>query len=259
MRLTRPASRFFATASGSARPASCRSCSLSVRAIRLPPRCRQPAQVVDHELVPVLLVHFLDLVAELALEPGDPAVQPLHLIAQAKHGLDAREIEPELGREALDQSQTLEVALGVEPRVPGRPLRPHEPLLLVDPQRLRVHADDLGGDADHVARPVVHQLKSMSRGLPRSAFCSSTSASRSAFVSFFGTSIRIRASTSPLPEPESFGAPRPRMRSSFPSSEPAGTFSVTGPSGVGTSTFAPSAASLNVTGTLTTRSASRRS
>src|SRR2546421_2098773 len=157
MRLTRPASGFFAAGSGSARPASCRSCSLSVRAIRLPPRCRQPARVVDHELAPVLLVHFLDLVAELALEPGDPAVQPLHLVAQAKHRLDAREIEPELGREALDQSQTLEVALGVEPRVPGRPLRPHDPFLFVDSERLRVHPDNRGCDADHVARPIVHQ------------------------------------------------------------------------------------------------------
>src|SRR5438105_8787288 len=143
MRLTRPTSGFFAAGSGSARPASCRSCSLSVRAIRLPPRCRQPARVVDHELAPVLLVHLLDLLAELALEPGDPAVQPLHLVTQAKHRLDAREIEPELGRETLDELQPLEVALRVEPRVPRRPLRPHEPLLLVDPQRLRVHPDDL--------------------------------------------------------------------------------------------------------------------
>src|SRR5437763_8045361 len=84
---------------------------------------------------------------------------------------------------------------------------------------------------------------SLSLGLARSVFWSSSIASRSRFVSFFGTSMRRRASTSPRPEPPSFGAPRPRMRRSLPSSEPAGTFSETGPSGVGTSTMAPSAAS----------------
>ncbi len=53
-----------------------------------------------------------------------------------------------------------------------------------------------------------------------------------------------------MPPPESFGAPRPRMRSSLPSSEPAGTFSETAPSGVGTWTVVPSAASGNDTGTV---------
>ena len=49
------------------------------------------------------------------------------------------------------------------------------------------------------------------------------------------------------------------MRSSLPSCEPAGTLSWTGPSGVGTSTLAPSAASAYVTGTSITRSSPRRS
>ena len=51
-----------------------------------------------------------------------------------------------------------------------------------------------------------------------------------------------------MPPPFSFGAPRPLTRSSFPFSEPGGTLSETGPSGVGTSTVAPSAASAYVTG-----------
>jgi hypothetical protein len=95
--------------------------------------------------------------------------------------------------------------------------------------------------------------------LSRDTFCRFSIASRSAFVSFVGTERRTRASTSPLPPPFSFGAPRPRMRISLPSWVPAGIFSDTGPSGVGTSTLAPRAASANVTGTLTTRSAPRRS
>ena len=52
-------------------------------------------------------------------------------------------------------AQPLDVRVGVEARVAGGALRAHEPLLLVDAQRLRMHADELGGDADHVARTVV--------------------------------------------------------------------------------------------------------
>ena len=63
------------------------------------------------------------------------------------------------------------------------------------------------------------------------AFFSSSSSSRSFLFTRFGTSMRTRASTSPLPEPLSLGAPRPLMRISFPSSVPAGIFSETGPSG----------------------------
>src|SRR5207253_10948158 len=113
----------------------------------------------------------------------------------------------------------------VEPRVAGCPPRPHEALLLVHPQRLRVHADELGGDADHVARTVVHQM----------LFPSSSSKSRCFLFIFFGTSMRTRASTSPWPSPFKRRAPRPLIRSSFPSSVPAGIFSETAPPGVGAS------------------------
>src|SRR5581483_3406801 len=83
-----------------------------------------------------------------------------------------------------------------------------------------------------------------SRGSSRETFWRFSSASRSAFVSFVGTVSATFAIRSPRPEPFSFGAPRPLIFSSFPSCEPAGIFSVTGPSGVGTSTLAPSAASV---------------
>src|SRR5262249_54611785 len=156
-------------------------------------------------------------------------------------------------------AQGLEVGVRVEPGVPGRPLRSHEPLVLVDPQRLRVHADDLGGDGDHVAGRVVHQATIPSRGFSRETFCRFSIASRSAFVTFLGTASFTRARRSPLPAPFSFGAPRPRTRSIVPSCVPGLTFSVTGPaSGVGTETLAPSAASGYVTGRSTTRSASPR-
>ena len=51
-----------------------------------------------------------------------------HLVLEAKHRLDAGEVQAELGREPLDQAQPLEVGLGVEAGVAGRALRPHEAL-----------------------------------------------------------------------------------------------------------------------------------
>src|SRR5690242_20516942 len=107
----------------------------------------------------------------------------------------------------------------------------------MDPQRLRVDVDELGGNRDHVARALVvldaHALASFS--------CSSSSFSR--FDSFLGTSMRTRAITSPRPEPLRRGAPLPLTRRSLPSSEPDGIFTCTGPSGVGTDAFVPRAAS----------------
>ena len=75
-------------------------------------------------------------------------------------------------------AQPLEIRVRVEPRVAGRPLRTHQPLLLVDAERLRVHADQVGGDADHVARRVVHHIAGPLELLD---------SSRCFFVSFFGT------------------------------------------------------------------------
>src|SRR5215203_6084329 len=169
-----------------------------------------------------------DLVAQLPLEPGGARLRLAELVLEPEHVLDAGEVEPELGRQALDHAQPLEVGLGVEARVTGRPLRPDEPLRLVEAQRLLVHPDELGGDGDHVARVVAHQPVT---------FRSSSSACFSAFESFSGTVSRSRASRSPLPLPFSFGAPRPFTFSSFPGCEPAGTLSEIGPSGVATSTF----------------------
>src|SRR5262249_7698299 len=250
---------------------------------------------------------------------------------ESDHVLHACEVEPQLRRQVLDESEPVQVGVGVETRVARCALGRDEALRLVDPECLRVHAHELGRDGDHVARPVVHHCSQIllsrrcaasaatppitsrtrpstkispeseprvhfqagelpetvsrnqiryavaanqTRVPPRIAplfitdrafvahgvFCtfwSSSSSSRSFLFGFLGTAIVSRASTSPLPLPFSFGAPRPLMRKSLPLSEPAGIFSETGPSGVGTSTFAPSAASANVTGTSTSRSAPR--
>src|SRR5581483_8468383 len=208
---------------------------------------------VEDEVAAVLLVHLVDRLPHLPLEAVETCTHLRQLVLERDHPRDAREVEAELRRQPLDQPQPVEVVLGVEPRPAGRPARADEPLRLVDAQRLRVHADEVGRDRDHVARAVV--LGSRHR---RASF-SCSSSSRSFFDSFFGTSIFTRAIRSPLPEPFRCGAPLPRRRSSFPSSEPAGILTDTWPpTGVGTDAVVPSAASLNGTWTSTSRSSPRR-
>src|SRR2546430_11812644 len=108
------------------------------------------------EIAAVLAVHLVDRPAHLALHAVEPAAHVLHLVLQLQHLLHTGEVEAELVRQLLDQPQALEIQLGVEARVPLRPLRPDQAPALVDAQRLRMHADEVGRDGDHVARAVVH-------------------------------------------------------------------------------------------------------
>ena len=101
---------------------------------------------VEHELPAVLLVDALDLLAEAALELAQLGAHPGELVLELEHALDAGEVQAPLGGQPLDLAQPLEVALRVEARVPGGAARADEALRLVDAQRLRVHADELGGD-----------------------------------------------------------------------------------------------------------------
>ena len=57
--------------------------------------------------------------SELPLQPLDLRVRLAKLVLEPQHELDAGEVEPELGREPLDDAQPLDVRLGVEPRPPG--------------------------------------------------------------------------------------------------------------------------------------------
>ena len=111
---------------------------------------------IDDELAPVRAVNLGDLGAELALHSFHPRARSIELVLQAQHLLDPGEVEPELGRQPLDEPQPLEVLLGVEPSAARGSPGSHETPGLVQPQRLRVHADELGGDGDHVAR-AIHQ------------------------------------------------------------------------------------------------------
>src|SRR5205085_6672774 len=98
--------------------------------------------------------------AHLALHAVEPAARAHQLVLQPQHLLDACEVEPELARQLLDQAQSLDVRVRVQARVTGGALRMDETFALVDPKRLRMHADELCGDGDHVARMVLHQSRS---------------------------------------------------------------------------------------------------
>src|SRR5262245_15291003 len=111
------------------------------------------------EVASVLPMHLVDGLAHLALHPVEPAVHAHELVLQAQHVLHPGEIEPQLVRQALNQAKAVEIGLRVEACVAGRALRTDEALVLVDAQRLRVHADDLRRDRDHVARAVVHHRR----------------------------------------------------------------------------------------------------
>src|SRR5262249_49365417 len=101
-----------------------------------------------NEGAPVLPMPVVDGRAHLALHPVEPAVHTHELVLQAHHVLDAGEIETQLVRQALNQAQTVEIGLRVEARVAGRALRTDQAFVLVDAQRLRVHADELRRDRD---------------------------------------------------------------------------------------------------------------
>ena len=130
------------------------------------------------------------------------------------------------------------------------------------PGELGRHADDVDAPGRRGSRraaarssPVVSSRPLLSsstpsarRGDSRPASCSRLSSSFSFLLSFDGTSTSTVTSRSPWPP--FVGAPLPRSRNVLPDGVPAGTFSVTGPFSVGTFTFAPSAASANVTGSV---------
>jgi hypothetical protein len=119
--------------------------------------------LVDDDFAPVLPVGRPDLVAQLALEQLHAAAQPAQLVLEPQHVLDAREVEPELGREPLDEPQPLDVGLRVHARATGRAGGPDEAFRLVHAQRLRMEAGEVGRDRDHVEGPVTHE-KAFSRG-----------------------------------------------------------------------------------------------
>ena len=72
--------------------------------------------------------------------------------------LHAGEIDAAFLREVLDLTEQRDVAVGIPAGVARRALRRDQPLPLVDPERLRVHAGELGRDADDVDGTVLVAL-----------------------------------------------------------------------------------------------------
>src|SRR5436305_9063331 len=85
-----------------------------------------------NEVPPVVLVHVVDRPAHLALHVVEPSAHAHELVLEAQHVLDTGQVEAELVRQPLDQPQPFEVRLRVEARVPRRPVRADQPLVLVD-------------------------------------------------------------------------------------------------------------------------------
>ena len=173
---------------------------------RLHPPFREPLLAHGHEVAAVLLVHPLHVMAVLPLQALDLRVRLAQLVLEPQHELDAGEVEAELRGQPLDDLQPHDVRLGVEPRAARRPVRPHEALRLV-------HRAASAG-ACRRARPRPRSCRSAGRSggfseapphpplLISRPPCSSSRSSRSFLFTRFGTSMRTRASTSPLPLPE---------------------------------------------------------
>src|SRR4051794_39317931 len=144
---------------------------------------RVPLLAIHDEVAAVLLVNFLNFLAHLRLQAIDLRVSLAQLVLEPQHELDTGEIQAELRREPLDDAEALDVRLAVEARAAGRPLRAHETLVLVDPKCLRVHADELRRDADHVHRAVAHvSLRFMSMYAHSPTTASATSPKTSALI-----------------------------------------------------------------------------
>ena len=63
---------------------------------------------------------------------------------------DASDIEPQLRGQVLNQPEPHDVSLRVEPQLAAGPRRRHEANSLVLPQRLRMHSQNAGRNANYV-------------------------------------------------------------------------------------------------------------
>ena len=100
-------------------------------------------------------MHAVGQATHLFVQVVDFLIALVETALQIQNSNDARKVDA-LTRELVDKLKALDV--GLHARVAARALRAHEALLLVNAQRLRVHARQLGRDADHIERcvPVCH-------------------------------------------------------------------------------------------------------
>ena len=179
------------------------------------------------------------------------------------------EVQPG-GGQLLDVAQPGQVGVGEAPAPAARPRRVQQALALVDAQRLRVHAGQLGRHRDHVDGAVrsspsrlVDRHCHAHHPLTRPPLAAPPRSPRPATRRRPAARRSARSAPAPRSSPSGrpasrrcgrpAGTPRPRTRSTVPEGVPAGTFSVTLASRVGTVIVVPSAASGNVTGTVMVR------
>src|SRR6476620_10316308 len=149
------------------------------------------------EVATVLAVNLVDRRTHLTLHAVQPALHPLHLVLQLQYLLHPCEIEAELVHQLRDQLQPLDVCFRIQTRVAGRALRADQTLVLVDAQRLRMHADNVGRDGDHVARAVVHHAPTPSSGRRESGTLPSSSVNPYSAANSAATSVSPVRSINP--------------------------------------------------------------
>jgi hypothetical protein len=100
--------------------------------------------------------HAVELLVEgTGAVPADAGAQVAQAAGQLERKLDAGQVEPALLDQVLHLAQALDVAVGVESQVAGGARGGDQPFALVLPQRLRVHLQEAGRDADHEERLAV--------------------------------------------------------------------------------------------------------
>src|SRR6218665_2294249 len=206
------------------------------------------------------------LVGEHRLELTHSGAKRSDLVLKIKHAADALETHT-LARKLGNLAKLCDVAYRVPARTAARAGRGNQTQPVVLPKGLRMHPRQLGSNRDdkHRTRCIHESLypralaRRSSRGFS-SGSCSANSASLTEAPADMcvGTTMTTSARRSPV----LFAAatPRPFTRRMRPLGVPGATLSLTGtPPRVGTSIVAPSAASTNVTGTLTLRLSPSRS
>ena len=196
--------------------------------------------------------HLVDRVARLTADLLEVVLQrPAAASSSSSTRFTPARLRP-AARELGDATQPIDVALAVAAVAADRARRIEQALALVDAQRLRMHAGELGRDRDHVhtatsvsgtSRFSSHHTSRWARGDSSLAFASSSIALRSARAQP-RRHQRPRTSRADRRSFLPFDTPRPFTRRGFDSGTDGLIFSFTGPpSSVGTSTCAPRAAS----------------
>src|SRR4026209_1850584 len=109
-------------------------------------------------------------------EPLKLLLHSVHLLAHVENDLHTREIHAEVARQRKNQFQSLEIRIGIEPRVSFRARRLQEPLALVEPERLRMNPILIRYRADRVcSRLPAHSNPISTRGFVRFNFAYSRS------------------------------------------------------------------------------------